>query len=626
MHEFDLILTLAAALTAALLLGYITQRLSLSPIVGYLLAGIAVGPATPGFVADKYSADQMAEIGVILLMFGVGLHFQVKDLLAVRRVAIPGALGQSLVATLLGCLAGWAFGWTWSAGILFGLAVSVASTVVLLRVLADNNDLHTPAGHIAVGWLVVEDLFTVLVLVLLPVLILPARDQQAAVTLPHILLALTWALARIAVLVAVIFVAGGRFVPWLLAHIARTRSRELFTLAVLVLAIGLAVSATKWFGVSAALGAFLAGLVVGQSEFSSRAASEALPMRDAFAVLFFVSIGMLFDPSYLLQSPAIVASTLAIILVGKPLAALFIVALMRYSLSVAISVAVALAQVGEFSFILASLGRQLEILPASGASAIVAAALVSISLNPLLYRSVGWMESVVKRSPRLSSWFNTPVTVKPAQLSPSTAASAIVVGYGPVGRSLVRMLQENDITPLVIELNLDTVHQLRDEGILAVYGDSTQVETLEQAGLTSALALILTSAGMHGSDEAIRLAREINRDIRVLARANYLREIPALRRAGADVVFSGEGEVALTMTEFLLRQLGASEEQIDRQRARIREELFGSPLTMELLLPLPVRKSDDPSRDSRQSSSFSPGKSNQAQTGGTEIDGGQTVG
>ena len=267
------------------------------------------------------------------------------------------------------------------------------------------------------------------------------------------------------------------------------RCGELFTLAVLVLAIGLAVSATKWFGVSAALGAFLAGLVVGQSEFSSRAASEALPMRDAFAVLFFVSIGMLFDPSYLLQSPAIVASTLAIILVGKPLAALFIVALMRYSLSVAISVAVALAQVGEFSFILASLGRQLEILPASGASAIVAAALVSISLNPLLYRSVGWMESVVKRSPRLSSWFNTPVTVKPAQLSPSTAASAIVVGYGPVGRSLVRMLQENDITPLVIELNLDTVHQLRDEGILAVYGDSTQVETLEQAGLTSGIGL-----------------------------------------------------------------------------------------------------------------------------------------
>jgi CPA2 family monovalent cation:H+ antiporter-2 len=602
MHEFDLILTLTLGLTAALVLGYITQRLSLSPIVGYLLAGVAVGPATPGFVANKPLADQMAEIGVILLMFGVGLHFHLKDLLAVRRVALPGAIGQSLAATVLGCCLGWSWGWSWQAGIVFGLAISVASTVVLLRVLADNNDLHTPAGHIAVGWLVVEDLFTVLVLVLLPVAFAaPGAAGGNAAAHTNFASALGWSLFKIALLVAFVFYVGGRIIPWFLAQVARTRSRELFTLTVLVVALGLAVSATKWFGVSPALGAFLAGMVVGQSEFSSRAASEALPMRDAFAVLFFVSVGMLFDPFYLVQAPLLVAATLAIILVGKPLAALSIVLVLRYPLPVALSVAVALAQIGEFSFILATLGRQLEILPESANNALIAAALVSISLNPLLYRATGWIELVLKRSPGLSAWLNRPRSMLPHGESREDAKShAIVVGYGPVGRTLVRMLQENDIEPTVIELNLDTVHRLREEGLRAVYGDSTHRETIEAAGIRDAIALFLTSAGMHGSEEAIRLAREINPAARVLARANYLREIPALRRAGADVVFSGEGEVALTMTEFLLNHLGASDEQISRQRQRIREDLFGTPFTMELLLPLPVSKLTSLAEDSQR--------------------------
>src|SRR5262245_27386955 len=309
MHQFDLIMTLGAGLTAALVLGYITQRLSLSPIVGYLLAGIVVGPATPGFVANKHLADQMAEIGVILLMFGVGLHFHVEDLLAVRRVAVPGALAQSLVATLLGVIVGRLFGWSWSAGIVFGLEISVASTVVLLRVLTDNNDLHTPKGHIAIGWLIVEDLFTVLVLVLLPVVVVPANAVNQPPQFANLVIVFIWALFRIAVLVAAMFLFGARLIPWLLTQIARTRSRELFTLAVLVIAIGLAVGATQWFGVSPALGAFLAGMVVGQSEFSSRAASDALPMRDAFAVLFFVSIGMLFDPLFFIRSPLIIVAT-----------------------------------------------------------------------------------------------------------------------------------------------------------------------------------------------------------------------------------------------------------------------------------------------------------------------------
>ena len=601
MEHFDLILTLTAGLTAALILGYITERLSLSPIVGYLLAGIVVGPATPGFVADKNLANQMAEIGVILLMFGVGLHFHVKDLWAVRRVAIPGALVQSLVATILGCLLGAAFGWTWQAGVVFGLAISVASTVVLLRVLADNNDLHTPAGHIAVGWLIVEDLFTVLVLVLLPVLLPVANvaepvagiEGDAAGAIARVGWAFAIPMIKIIILVAAVFYVGGRLIPWFLTQIARTRSRELFTLAVLVSALGLAVGATQWFGVSPALGAFLAGMVVGQSEFSSRAASEALPMRDAFAVLFFVSVGMLFDPFYLLQSPALVAATLAIVLVGKPLAALAIVLLLRYPLSVALAVAIALAQIGEFSFILASLGSQLGILPASASSTLVAAALVSISLNPLLYRTIDFLDRRAKMSPRLAAWLRHPESNdRNGSENESGQSQAIVIGYGPVDRTLVRMLQENDIQPTIIELNLDTVHRLREDGIRAVYGDATQAETLTAAGIENAIALIITSAGMHGSEEAIRVAREQNPDVRVIARAGYLKEIPALRRAGADVVFSGEGEVALTMTEFLLRHLGATDDQIERQSQRIRDELFGTPLTMELLLPVPSTKTE----------------------------------
>src|SRR5580704_14865463 len=358
MHEnFDLILTLTGAFTAALLLGYVTYRAGLSPIVGYLLAGVVVGPRTPGFVADAKLANELAEVGVILLMFGVGLHFHLKDLLAVRRIAIPGALGQILITSLVAGAVEVAFGGTVSAGLVFGLAISVASTVVLLRVLADHNDLHTPIGHIAVGWLVVEDLVTVVVLVMLPVLFRPA-----------------------------------------------TRSRELFTLTVLVLALGIALAAAKLFGASMALGAFLAGMVVGQSDFSLRAASEALPLRDAFAVLFFVSVGMLFQPSYLLEAPGLIAATLSLILILKPLVALGIVLGLGYPLRCALSVSVALGQIGEFSFILAELGRELGILEESATNTLVVASIVSISVNPLLYRLVDKLDDRAKTRPRLAKW------------------------------------------------------------------------------------------------------------------------------------------------------------------------------------------------------------------------------
>ena len=608
MEHLPLILTLTGGLAAALLLGYCTQRLGLSPLVGYLLAGIVVGPNTPGFVADRHIAEQLAEIGVILLMFGVGLQFHLKELLAVRRVALPGAIGQSLAATLLGLLVTQtvAIGWSWPAGIVFGLAISVASTVVLLRVLADNNDLHTPAGHIAVGWLVVEDLLTVLVLVLLPVLF---RGEQGE---GNVVAAIGWSLFKIGILVAFVFFVGGRVIPWLLGHVAATRSRELFTLAVLVVALGIAVGAAQLFGVSMALGAFLAGMVVGQSDFSSRATAEALPMRDAFAVLFFVSVGMLFEPTPLWSTPGLVAATLAVILLGKPLAAMSIVLVLGYPLRVALAVSVALAQIGEFSFILAALGLKLNILPGEAYNVLVAAAIISISLNPLLYRMIDVMERQAKRWPALERLLlgrkRTAGPSKDAAESSGGESHAVVVGYGPVGRTLVRLLQENQIVPTVIELNLETVRRLRDDGIHAVYGDSSHKQTLAEAGVERAAVLFLTSSGMHSPDEVIRLARELNPDIRVVARASYLRELPLLRKAGADAVFAGEGEVALTMTEHLLRQLGASGEQIDRERDRIRSELFGAPLAIELLLPAPSAALKSEPESPPQAATDSPGK------------------
>lgn len=582
MHELELIMTLTGGLTAALIFGYLTHRLGLSPIVGYLLAGIAVGANTPGFVADRAMAEQFAEIGVILLMFGVGLQFHVKELLEVRRVAIPGAVVQSAVATLLSCLVARWLGWSWSAGIVFGFAVSVASTVVLLRVLVDHNELHTPTGHIAVGWLVVEDLFTVLLLVILPVLFGSAVTGTTGLPL-----AIAISLAKIVLLVALTFLIGGRLIPWLLEHVAATRSRELFTLTVLVLALGIAVGSAQVFGVSMALGAFLAGMVVRQSDFSFRAASEALPMRDAFAVLFFVSVGMLFNPVHLMESPGLVLTTLVIILVGKPLAALVIVLVLGYAPRVALSVAVALAQIGEFSFILATLGRSLKILGESEANALIAASIISISLNPLLYRLIGPLENRVKHT-RL--WQMLEARSKPYKPEgaetilgdmPVSRDRAIVVGYGPTGKTLARLLGENDIDPVVVEMNLHTVRHLHTEGIAAIYGDASLQETLKEAGVESAVALILTSAGMQGTEEVIRVSRSLNPNLRIFARAAYLRDIPPLRRAGADSVFSGEGEIALNMTEQMLRKLGATDEQIDRERERVRSELLGGPIAVK---------------------------------------------
>jgi CPA2 family monovalent cation:H+ antiporter-2 len=562
-HSFDLIVTLAGGLAAALAAGYLTHRLGLSPIVGYLFAGLLVGPYTPGFVADQHLAEQLAEVGVILLMFGVGLQFHIEELLAVRTIAIPGALVQSAVATALGTWVGRAAGWGWEASIVFGIALSVASTVVLVRVLSDNRDLHTPAGHIAIGWLVVEDILTVLILVLMPAIF--GRDGGAPADGSSVWLAVLFALTKIGLLVVFTITAGGRAIPWLLTHVASTRSRELFTLTVLAVALGIAVVSAKIFGVSMALGAFLAGMVVGRSDFSVRAASEAMPMRDAFAVLFFVSVGMLLDPAQLLQQPMRVLLTLAVVLIGKPAAALAIAALFRQTLKVSLSVAVALAQIGEFSFIVATLGNSLGVLPPAATQILVAAAIVSITINPLLYRSV---DSLARRFGRQDH-----VTAAAGQDQPESQYRAIVVGYGPIGRTVGRLLRENDITPTIIELNMDTVRQLRQEGMDAIYGDASQSNTLTSAGTSGARSIIISVAGMPGVEETIRVARELNPNIQTLARTSNLREASDLRSAGADVVFSGEGEVALAFTEAILENLGATPDQIQRERARVHAEL-----------------------------------------------------
>ncbi|RRJ96921.1 sodium:proton exchanger [Opitutaceae bacterium TAV4] len=573
MHQFDLILTLTGGFITALVLGLGTQRLGLSPIVGYLLAGIVVSPHTPGFVANKEMAEQLSEIGVILLMFGVGLQFHFKELLAVRRVAIPGALVQSAVATLLGAVVVHWFGWSWPAGIVFGLALSVASTVVLTRVLVDNNHLHTPTGHIAIGWLVVEDLLTVFVLVLLPALFGPGGHAGGG----GISLAMGVAALKIGALVAFTFAVGNWLIPRLLTAIAATGSQELFTLGVLAIALGIAVGSAALFGVSMALGAFLAGMVVGRSDFSLRAATDALPMRDAFAVLFFVSIGMLFDFGSLLATPWIALATLGVVLIGKPVAALVLVVAMRYPFRVALSVSVALAQIGEFSFILAAMGRQLGVLPEQASNILVAAAVVSITLNPLLYRTVKPVEAWVSRMPWLWHWLNVhDHGAHAATRTPKVDARhrAVVVGYGPVGQTVVRLMKDNDIESTVVELDLKTVQHLRSEGVEAVYGDAGRPETLRQAGLRQAAVLILSASSIEAGREVIRIARELNPRIRVLARTASLHEVAALRIAGADRVFTGEGEVALAMTEFILGQFNATREQIDRERERIREELF----------------------------------------------------
>jgi len=565
--DSGLILTLAGGLTAALVLGYLTHRIGLSPIAGYLIAGIIVGPHTPGFVANAEYAEQLAGVGVVLLLFGAGLQFHLEDLVAMRGTAIPGALIGMATAIAVGAAGAHAIGLSWLSGVVFGLTVSVASTAVLVRVLSDTHQLHTRTGHVAIAWLVVEDILTVLVLVLLPTL---ARES---LTFSALAIGALVALAKVGALGAVAIPFGRHLVPRLLDHIAATRSRELFTLAVLVLALGVAVVSALVFGVSIALGAFVAGLVVGRSDYNLRASGDALPLRDAFAALFFMSVGMLLNPMELTSQIGLLLIGLAVVLLAKPIAAMLTLLALRHSRRIALTVPAALAQIGEFSFILANFGRELRLLPDAAINVVVAIAILSIVINPIGARLVPHVERL------LAQWTSRgqPSRREDEQQSSSLFAEgrSVVVGYGPTGRTVSRLLLENGIAPTIVEMNLDTVRELRQENISAVYGDARQPGTLISAGIRHAATLIISGA-MPEATEVVQRAKDLNPRLRVLARAAYLRDLPALRSAGVEEAFSGEGEVALAMTEAVLRQLGATEDQIDREENRVRRELFGA--------------------------------------------------
>lgn len=571
-HADGLIATIAVGLAVAFLGGFVATQVRLPAIVGYLLAGVAVGPFTPGFVANADVAHELAEIGVILLMFGVGIHFSLRDLFAVRAIAVPGAVGQIAVATALGvAIAGAAWGWSLGAGLVLGLAISVASTVVLLRALAERGALDTVHGRVAVGWLIVEDLFTVLVLVLLPALAPalgggpaggPGHEGGAG---EHPLVALALALVRVAVFGALMLFVGARVIPRLLNQVARTGSRELFTLAVLALALGVAFAASFGFGVSLALGAFLAGVVVSESDLSHQAAADALPLRDAFAVLFFVSVGMLFDPAFLLAAPFKVLVLLGVIVLGKGLATLLIVAALGHPLRTGLTVAAGLAQVGEFSFILAELGRELELLPEEGHSLILASAIVSITLNPLLFRAVDPLEAWIRRRPRLAALLQRRGG---ALAQPQGGAGhgdhgdrrahAVLCGYGRVGRLIAQVLDRRGLRYVVIDQDRRNVEELRQRGVLALYGDAANPVLLGHAGIERARVLVIAIPDPPATRHIVEHARRANARLSIVARTHSEAEWAYLREHGVDEVVLGERELAVEMSRFTLHRFGVA--------------------------------------------------------------------
>ncbi|MCI2263358.1 MULTISPECIES: YbaL family putative K(+) efflux transporter [Xanthomonas] len=544
-HDTSLIDIIAVGLALAFLLGTLAHRLKLSPLVGYLVAGICVGPFTPGFVADQALATQLSELGVMLLMFGVGLHFSLEDLMEVKWIAIPGALAQIAVATLLGWGLAWSMGWPTLHGLVFGLALSVASTVVLLRAMEERRLLETLRGRIAVGWLIVEDLVMVLALVLLPALadVLGGKGADTG----SILGALGVTLLKMAAFVAVMLVVGRRAIPWALEKVAATGSRELFTLSVLAIALGVAFGSATLFGVSFALGAFFAGMLLKESELSHKAANDSLPLRDAFAVLFFVSVGMLFDPHILLEHPWQVLATFLTITVGKSLAAFVIVRAFGHPTGIALTISTSLAQIGEFSFILAGLGVSLAILPETGRDLILAGALLSIIANPLLFT---WLDRWQARQA-----VEAPVTVEP-ELPPGPSLDlvdhAIVIGYGRVGSALAAVLRERGVPVLVIDDNRDHVERAHADGIPGIRGSAAADRVLAEAHPEKAKIAILAIPQPLEAGEALAKLRALNPALTLLARAHSDAEVKHLLDHGADGTVMAERELAYSLAEMVM--------------------------------------------------------------------------
>jgi CPA2 family monovalent cation:H+ antiporter-2 len=575
-HHTPLIATIALGLVLAFLFGMTANRLRVSPLVGYLLAGVAVGLFTPGYIADQELANQLAEIGVILLMFAVGLHFSLKDLLAVKSIALPGAVGQIAVATLMGMGLAHLFGWGLGAGLVFGLSLSVASTVVLMRALQERRIAETDRGRIAIGWLIVEDLAMVLALVLLPALA-PALTGTAALSVGELLVTLAITLGKVVAFIAVMLIAGRRVIPWIMHHAAHTGSRELFRLAVYAVALGVAFGASELFGVSFALGAFFAGMVMGESQLSQRAAEEAMPLRDAFAVLFFVSVGMLFDPGIIMEAPLAVLATLAIIMLGKSAAAYVIVRAFGHPSGTALTISASLAQIGEFSFILVGLGGALGLLPPEGRDLVLAGAILSILLNPFLFAAVE------RRKAKVAAHLATPpaphpaVAVAPAEPLPEVApmparaslpeevpAQAeeaepydlppmedhdVVVGYGRVGFLVAAGLREAGRPVLVFEDAEATVIAARTDGLPAVLGNAADPEVLAAANLGAARRLFVTVPEAFEAGQVVEQARAANPDLEIMARAHSDAAVEHLKKLGATQIIMSEREVARRMLE-----------------------------------------------------------------------------
>jgi CPA2 family monovalent cation:H+ antiporter-2 len=563
-HNVSLITMLAGGFGLALIFGFIAEKVRLPALVGYLFAGIVMGPATPGFVADVELAPQLLEIGVMLLMFGVGLHFSLKDLLAVKKIALPGAVVQMGLATGLGLgIASW-WGWTFGESLLLGLSLSCASTVVLLKALETRGILDSMNGRIAVGWLVVEDLATVLVLVLLPPLagVLGGNSPVGDASQP-LWYVLGVTMLQVAGFIVVMLVVGRRVLPWMLMQIAKTGSRELFTLSVVAAAIGIAYGAAMLFHVSFALGAFFAGTVMRESDLSHRAAEESLPLRDAFSVLFFVSVGMLFDPAVLISEPLHVLAVVAIVIVGKGLAAVFIVLAFRYPLNTALTVAASLAQIGEFSFILAGLGMALGLLPQEGMSLVLAGALISIAFNPLVFGMIQPFKNLVLKRSALARRLEhraDPLAVLPMSTEKKfLEGQVVVVGYGRVGRRIVRALGERNIPFVVVEQNRERVEQIRAEGLAAVSGDSGDPGTLIQAHIAKASMLVIATPDPMNVQRMVEIARALNPDIEVVIRTHSADAVQIFRRDGIGEVFFDEEELARGMKNHILSKFAPSE-------------------------------------------------------------------
>jgi CPA2 family monovalent cation:H+ antiporter-2 len=571
-HQSDLIALIAMGFVLAMAFGYLAAKLRMPPLVGYLVAGIAIGPFTPGFVADTGLAGELAEIGVILLMFGVGLHFSIDSLLKVRNIALPGAVVQIGVATAIGLGLARFWGWDMSAGVVFGLAMSVASTVVLLRALEQRHEVDTEQGRIAVGWLIVEDLAMVLALVFLPALAPSEADASSG----GLLLSLGVTTLKVALFVAIMLVGGRRVVPWILGQVARTGSRELFTLAVLAIALGIAYGSAVLFDVSFALGAFFAGVMLAESDLSHQAAENSLPLQDAFAVMFFVSVGMLFDPSVIVRQPLQLLGVMFIIMIGKSLAAFAIVLAFGYAIRTALTISASLAQIGEFSFILAGLGVTLGLLPEAGRDLILAGALLSITLNPLAFATIEPIARWFNEHPRLRALV-TRRSEQQAVLPPDGDVSnlhdhAVIVGFGRVGSVVGHGLQTVGLEFVVIETNRRLVDHLREQKITAIYGDASANGVLDLAHIERArLLVIATPDGFHAR-RILELSRARNPNIAVVVRTHSSEELHYLIRQGVDRAVMGELELALEMTDYALRSLGVSEERCKLLTQRLRNE------------------------------------------------------